>query len=285
MEVVADVPGVGQNLQDHLGVYGLTWTIPNTASLASLFDTSALDDYVMYKEGPYSAPMGDYGSAWVKVMGGGDPQYPDIQLYLSPTSFHGDHGLFIPYIYGMDQMKYLSYYSQIFGQTGFTLMVSLLRPKSRGTITLKSSNPKDKPVIDPKFLSDKEDLLTLAKGVRFALQLGETSALKSQGATFYNKAVPGCESVAHRNKYFICYVQHMASSYWHPAGTCKMGPTTDPLAVVDDRLRVYRVSGLRVVDTSIMPVIVSGSTNIPTIMIAEKATDLIKSDWDVEIDV
>ncbi|XP_071522922.1 glucose dehydrogenase [FAD, quinone]-like [Panulirus ornatus] len=286
VKVVADVAGVGQNLQDHLNVYGLAWTLlPQTPTdLASLFDTSGVEKYIKERKGPYSTPLGDYGSAWVKVTQTGDPNYPNIQLSLTPASFHSDQGLFMPYIYGMNKMTYLNYYASIYGHKGFTLMVTLLRPKSRGSVTLKSRNPKDQPNIDPRFLSNGEDLLMLAEGIQVAMRIGKTEALKSHGATFHSRPVPGCEDkTMDEVLYWVCYVEHMASSYWDPAGTCKMGPASDPLAVVDEKLKVRGVSGLRVVDASIMPVIVSGNINAPTIMIAEKAADLIRKDWEVEI--
>nr|XP_053626508.1 glucose dehydrogenase [FAD, quinone]-like [Cherax quadricarinatus] len=284
VKVVAELAGVGQNLQDHLGVYGLSWTLPDTAALPTLFNSSAISEYVPHKKGLYSAPVGDFGSAWTKVAEGGDKDYPDVELFLSPVSFHADQGFFLPYAYGLDIVKYLQYYASIFGKKGFSMMVSLLRPKSRGSLTLKSADPKEKPIIDPQFLSHQEDLLTLAKGVKFAVKLGKTSAFKTQGAELHKQKVPGCLDKELEDEYWQCFVQHMASSYWHTAGTCKMGPTTDPLAVVDERLKVYGVSGLRVVDASIMPLIVSGATNAATIMIAEKAADLIKEDWELDVE-
>nr|XP_045611165.1 glucose dehydrogenase [FAD, quinone]-like [Procambarus clarkii] len=238
VKVVADVAGVGQNLQDHLGVYGLAWTLPSDTVLPSLFNSSAINEYMSERKGPYSAPVGDYGSAWAKVTDDGAKNYPDVKVFLSPASFHADQGLFVPYIYGMDQARYLNYYTPILGMKGFTMMVSLLHPKSRGSLSLSSNNPKDNPIIDPQFLSDDDDLKTLAKGIKFAVKIGETPALKNHGAKFHSKKVPGCTAYKEEDDvYWECFVQHMASSYWHSAGTCKMGPQSDPLSVVDQRLR------------------------------------------------
>nr|XP_053626473.1 glucose dehydrogenase [FAD, quinone]-like [Cherax quadricarinatus] len=177
--------------------------------------------------------------------------------------------------------KYIEYSRSLFGRQGFTINLILLRPKSRGAVFLRSKHPRDLPVIDPNYLSHPDDLHTLVNGIKKLMILGNTTALRSRlKSKFHEKPVPGCEGEKFGSfRYFGCYIQHMSSSFWHPTSTCKMGPSSDPLAVVSHRLRVHGVSGLRVVDASIMPVIVSGNTNAPTLMIGEKAADLIKEDW------
>ncbi|XP_071522935.1 glucose dehydrogenase [FAD, quinone]-like isoform X2 [Panulirus ornatus] len=240
VKLVADVPGVGQNLQDHLGVYGLAWTIkPNSVSMENAFSFPSISQYVHHRKGPWASPLGDYASAWVKVTKAGDPLYPDIQLYLSPAVFSMDMGFFIPYIYNFDKAKYVEYSRPLFGTQGFTVNLYLLRPKSRGAVFLRSRHPEALPVIDPNYLSHPDDLITLVNGVKFLMALGNTSALRTRfKAKFHSMVVPGCErEVFSSAQYWGCYIQHMASSFWHPVGTCKMGPSSDPLAVTDHRLR------------------------------------------------
>ncbi|XP_042237849.1 glucose dehydrogenase [FAD, quinone]-like isoform X2 [Homarus americanus] len=282
VKVVADVPGVGQNLQDHLGVYGLAWTTKTSSpSMDNTFTFPAVAQYVHHRKGPWTKPVGEYASAWVKTRNDGDPYYPDVQFYLSPAVFSMDMGLFLPYIYNFDKSKYLEYTRPLFNHQGFTVNLFLLRPKSRGAVFLRSRNPLDLPIIDPNYLSHPDDLHALVNGIKVLMALGNTTSLRKQfQAKFHDKPVPGCEGEAFgSHKYWACYVQHMASSFWHPTSSCKMGPSSDPLAVVNPRLRVHRVSGLRVVDASVMPIIVSGNTNAATLMIAEKASDFIKEDW------
>nr|XP_045611163.1 glucose dehydrogenase [FAD, quinone]-like [Procambarus clarkii] len=282
VKVVADVAGVGQNLQDHLGVYGLTWTTQSTSpTMDNAFSLQAFSQYIHHRKGPWTKPLGEYASAFLKVTEGGDPYYPDVQLYLSPAVFNMDLGFFIPHIYNFQKTKYMEYARPLSGKQGFTIIMYLMRPKSRGGIFLRSKHPNDLPLIDPNYLDHPQDLKTLVNGIKQLMALGNTTAFRSRfKAKFHDMPVPGCEGEKFGSyRYWGCYVQHMASSFWHPTSTCKMGPSSDPLAVVDYRLRVRGVSGLRVVDASIMPVVVSGNTNAATLMIAEKAADLIKEDW------
>ncbi|XP_050723768.1 glucose dehydrogenase [FAD, quinone]-like [Eriocheir sinensis] len=289
VELVADLPGVGQNLQDHVGVYGLVWTLPGSPPpLGPLFNTTAMHQYVRHREGSFSAPPEDCAIARVKAGVDGDDDHPDIGLFLAPVSFDTDKGLLTPSPYGMDKTAYQEYYSRLAGRAGFTLLISLLRPKSIGSVTLQSSDPDVPPLIDPKYLAQEDDLEMLIKGIQFAIKMGHTTALRRLGAQFHNQPLPGCFKEAEagdEDGYWRCYIRHMASSFWHPVGTCKMGPSSDPLAVVDDRLRVREVEALRVVDASVMPAIVSGGTAAATIMIAERAADLIKADWDIDVDL
>ncbi|XP_047482456.1 glucose dehydrogenase [FAD, quinone]-like [Penaeus chinensis] len=287
VEVIADIPGVGQNLQDHLGVFGLTWTVSQGSLplLGTSLSADAVKSYVKARGGPYAAPLGDHSSAWVKVTEGGHEDLPDVEVRLSPAAQHLDLGLFSPHVYRMDKLKYKKYYIPLFGREGFTLLPNLLRPKSRGSVTLRSRNPADLPVIDPNYLSHPDDLDALVAGIKIALKLGNATAfIEKFGAEFHDKPVPGCKLKPYgSDDYWACYVRHMASSFWHPAGTCKMGPVSDPNAVVDHKLRVRGVSGLRVVDASVMPLITSGPILAPVIMIAEKAADDVKKEWGIDV--
>jgi choline dehydrogenase-like flavoprotein len=154
---------------------------------------------------------------------------------------------------------------------GYTLHVTLLRPKSRGSVTLQSARAQDAPLIDPQFLSDPLDLATLVKGTQIGWDIMQADAFEPyRGPMLYpiNRQDP--IQIAE-------FLRDHSDTEYHPCGTCKMGSTSDPAAVVDTELRVYGIDKLRVVDASIMPQLTSGNTNAPTIMIAEKAADMIKA--------
>lgn len=150
----------------------------------------------------------------------------------------------------------------------------LLHPSSRGKVTLRSKNPLDDPVIESGFLNSEEDFRVLRKGVNFMHGLVKTSYYKRVRASLERLDVPGCDKRLDHEDYWSCYVRQTVGSLQHPVGTCAMGPE----GVVDERLRVHGVSGLRVVDASIMPKIPGANTNAPAMMIGEKGADLIKED-------
>ncbi|CAG9128876.1 unnamed protein product [Plutella xylostella] len=151
----------------------------------------------------------------------------------------------------------------------------LLHPLSRGEVKLRSSNPADDPIINLGFFRRKEDLDALTEAYKYMLGLAKTSRFRQEGVRVPRLRVKGCDNLKWgSDRYWECFVRSTAGSMFHPVGTCPMGRD----GVVDERLRVHGVSGLRVADASVMPTITSGNTNAPCIMIGERAADLIKSD-------
>lgn len=246
-----DLPGVGKNLQDHLGV-GLKQRITKPYSMLKHlrpFNTAtSLLRYMMTKTGP-AAYHGVEALAFVKT----NPTLhaPDIQFHLNMCMYE-DHG------------------KKIFFEEGIMPYYNISRPRSRGTVLAMSSNPKDLPRIDPRFFSDPDDLRVMREGMRVSREIISQRAFDDfRGEEFGpGRNVTTDADIDH-------YIREKTNSVYHPVGTCKMG--SDEEAVVDDQLRVRGLEGLRVVDASIMPTLTSGNTNAPTIMIAEKASDLILS--------
>ncbi len=228
--VIADLPGVGQNLQDHLLV-GIGYQ--STQALPPISPTSNLVEAGLFLHSSRSNEVA-----------------PDLQFLFSPALWIGS--AIAPDI------------------PGFTLIPALLNPQSRGTVTLQSTNPADPPAIQANYLQHETDLQVLIEGIKIARQLARSNAFDEIKG---KEMAPGSEVIS--DAAFSAYIRQAANTFWHPVGTCKMG--NDSLAVVDAQLRVHGVAGLRVVDASIMPTITSGNTNAPTIMIGEKAADLIKS--------
>ncbi|XP_065224324.1 glucose dehydrogenase [FAD, quinone]-like [Planococcus citri] len=156
----------------------------------------------------------------------------------------------------------------------------LLRPKSTGRIMLNSNNPFDAPKIITGYLTDSDDITTLIRGIKVIHRLANTATFKSCCEFVEIQPLTDCNNLKPTtDEYYECIIRNFIATGYHPVGTCKMGPKSDKDAVIDARLRVYEVNGLRVADASIMPKIVNGNTNIPAIMIGEKAADLIKEDW------
>jgi choline dehydrogenase-like flavoprotein len=155
--------------------------------------------------------------------------------------------------------------------TGFSCHVCLLRPESRGSVSLQSADPMQAPAINPNFLGTDADVDAMVAGFKMTKRLLETPALKAlQTADVFTAGIERDDDIRK-------VLRQRVDTVYHPVGTCKMG-VNDPLAVVDPSLKVYGLDGLRIVDASVMPTLIGGNTNAPTIMIGEKAADMIKAE-------
>jgi len=246
IEVALDLPGVGENLQDHL-VGGAAYQSTKPVSLNDAEKLGNVLNYLLFKRGPFTSTIAEAG-AFVKTQEG--LSAPDIQYHFAPIFFKG-HG-----------------FEKVPGH-GFTIAPTLLHPKSRGRIRLHSTDPFAHAAIQANYLSEEEDIRSLLAGLKLAHELAHTKAF----APFLGDEIdPGTWKLGESE--IIEVLRQSAETIYHPAGTCKMG--NDNMAVVDSQLRVRGIEGLRVIDASIMPTVVGGNTNAPTIMIAEKAADMLK---------
>lgn len=160
------------------------------------------------------------------------------------------------------------------------VVVAAIDPKSRGRIRLKSANPYHHPSIETGYFNEEDDIDDIREGIRIQQVLFDTKEFKKYQAKPLRITIPECDRLEYDlDDYWDCYIRHMSTTLYHPVGTAKMGPVSDPKAVVSSELKVYGIEGLRVIDASIMPTITSGNTNAPTIMIAEKGSDIIKSTY------
>ncbi len=275
--VRADLP-VGENLQDHLMVWAPEFTIKGASSVP-LEDAASLQENLKYKlfgtglqtGGSFLATQAFHVVAHQPK----EDKFAHLQHVLLPFLVGGDEGL--RHLLNIQPDVFHSVYDDSLGVDGFFISSEMLHPKSKGTIRLRSSDPFESPDIEPNYLSHEDDVKTLIEGIRLSQDLAATSAFQAVKAKMKKRVHPNCTQPAYdSDEYWRCFIRHMASTVGHPTSTCKMGASDDQSVVVDPQLRVRGLEGLRVVDASVMPMITSGNTNAPTIMIAEKAADLIK---------
>jgi choline dehydrogenase len=253
IEVVLDAGGVGNDLQDHLQVRLVT----RCAQKITLNDVinhpvrrvMAGARYALARSGPLTIAAGTSG-AFFKT----SPRLasPDIQIHFIPFS--------------TDKMG-----EKLHPFSAFTASVCQLRPESRGSLKIRSADPSTPPEIRINYLATETDRAAFIEGIRILRKILAAPALKPYSV---EEVYPGVKTTS--DEELLDYCRDTGSTVYHPTSTCRMG--NDPLAVVDQRLRVRGIEGLRVVDASIMPDLMSGNTNAPTIMIAEKASDMILQD-------
>lgn len=282
IRVLQDLP-VGENMQDHVGMGGLTFLVDKPVAIVQdRFNPTAVTfQYVLRERGPMTTLGGVEGLAFVHTpYSNRSLDWPDIQFHMAPASINSDNGARVKKVLGLKESVYQEVYHPIANKDSWTIMPLLLRPRSRGSVKLRSANPFHYPLINANYFDDPLDAKTLVEGAKIALRIAEAQVFKQFGSRLWRKPLPNCKQ--HKflsDAYLECHVRTISMTIYHPCGTAKMGPAWDPEAVVDPRLRVYGVRGLRVIDASIMPTISSGNTNAPVIMIAEKGADLIKEDW------
>ena len=258
IQVVHELPGVGENLHDHPDVV----MVVNAPKLTDLFGLSlagvarmvrGLFEWRRHRSGLLTTNFAEAGGF---IKSAPDEAIPDLQLHFVVGKLV-DHGR-----------------KTVLGH-GYSCHVCLLRPKSRGTLRLASADPQVMPLIDPAFLKDPDDVSRLVRGFKRMRELMQQPALARHGGRESRAS-----ALAQSDAQIEQFVRFHADTIYHPVGTCRMGP--DAGAVVDARLRVHGVEGLRVVDASVMPSVVGGNTNAPVIMMAEKAVDMIREDHSYE---
>ncbi|KAH8409080.1 hypothetical protein KR009_006554 [Drosophila setifemur] len=274
---------VGENLQDHIGLGGLTFLVNQPVSIVeNRFHTmSTVLQYAVFGQGPLTILGGVEGLAYVNTKyANSSLDWPDIEFHFVSGSTNSDGGAQLRKAHGLTDAFYRAVFEPINNRDAWSIIPMLLRPRSVGSIRLRSGNPFDYPYIFPNYLTDDLDMKTLIEGVKIAVALSRTKAMQRFGSRISNIRWPGCEKVPlFTDAFWECMVRRYTSTIYHPVGTCKMGPYWDKDAVVDAKLRVYGIRGLRVIDASIMPKLVSANTNAPVIMIAEKGSDMIKEFW------
>lgn len=249
INMVHELPGVGRNLRDHLAISVKQWINSPLSVLSTLHPLAmakALGQYLLFRSGP---TVSSGLEAWAHLKSRAELDYPDLQIYCVHLMYN-DHG------------------RDVIREEGFQASLNASRPHSVGTIRIASADPTAAPIIDPDYLSDPEDLRVMRQGIRLVREIIAQHPFDSFRGSEY---APG--EAKQSDDELDQYIRNNAATLYHPVGTCKMGQ--DEMAVVDARLRVRGIDGLRVVDASIMPDIPSGNTNFPAMMIGERGADFI----------
>lgn len=208
-----------------------------------------------------------------------EDEYPDVELVLGASSLAGDISGSYRGLLGLTEEFDKEVYGDYKGLDSFMIVPVLLQPKSRGRLTLRSNDPWDPPIVDTNYYGHADDLNTMVQAIKIAIEVASTKAFKRFNTTLLPVPFPGCKHVAFKSDaYWACIARHVSTTLGHYAGTCRMSSRKNS-GVVNHRLRVHGIDGLRVVDVSVMPTIIAGHTNAPAYMIAEKASDMIKEDW------
>lgn len=267
--VVHHLPGVGRNLHNHVAFF-LNFFI-NDSSTTPLNWATAME-YLLFRDGLMSGTGISEVTGFVNTkLANPALDHPDMQYffggYLADCAKTGQVGEHVSS--GGDSTL-----------RSIQIIPAVLHPKSRGFLKLKDNNPFTHPAIYAKYLTHPDDVTTLIEGIKIAIKLTETNALKKYGFQLDKKHQKGCENLTFGcDAYWECAVRRATGPENHQGGSCRMGPVGDPGAVVDPELRVIGIDRLRVMDASVMPMITSGNTNAPVIMIAEKGVDMVKRRW------
>ncbi|CAG2100471.1 unnamed protein product [Medioppia subpectinata] len=272
IEVVADLP-VGDNLQDHFSVGPIHTIINANTPVKDMPDLSVDQLYHLFVHN--SGPLTRYSNTYtyINTMSNADKEWPNslITGFVAEVKPESNDTYLQPYI----------------GRKLFVMYGLLFRPRSSGTVRLASANPEDHPLIDPKYLSHRQDSEDMAETLRFIYYYLTHSSLDKY-VQLIPEAIPPCRGMCSTNQryyecddYLKCLVRHRGSSVWHPVGTCRMGGPDRSDTVVTPELSVRGVGGVRVCDASVMPRIPNANTNAVSIMIGEKCSQLIKQHFNL----
>nr|CAQ19345.1 putative glucose-methanol-choline (GMC) oxidoreductase [Chrysomela tremula] len=281
IQAVENLP-VGENLQDHMSFRGFAVKFGRGFEDSARTDKNLLDDayeFFAHRRGAFSHISSLNLAGFINTRNGS--VYPNIEV-LHVSSHPGNDYAPIKVFRKLGFASFLDSLGR-FGSNGqhlLSLFVALLKPRSRGRVTLKSTNPLDKPVIQAGYFTDEgdEDLENIMEGVRYLENLTETPAFLRHDPEIFRPEF--CAHFAFRSdEYWKCVIRRLTSTLFHPVGTCKMGPEADETSVVDPWLRVKGVRNLRIADAAIMPEIVSSHTNAASMMIGYRAGEMIIDDW------
>lgn len=284
VRVVQELPGVGRNMYDHMSHFGPTFTVNTTGQTVHVSRVGLLP-LAEFNEGRgfLTSIGGVEALTFVKTPNSRDPpDLPDAELIFVAGSMASDQGTGLRRGMRITQHIYDAVYRQLDNTNvdHFSMLIMHFHPKSKGHLELKDGNPFHWPRVFPNYFDDLDDVETLLGGIKAAIRIANSPAMQKIGTRLHDVPLPNCAHLPFgSDDYWRCSIRTLSVTLHHQVGTCKMGPRSDPEAVVDPRLRVHGVQRLRVADTSIIPKPITAHTNAASFMIGEKLADMIKQDW------
>lgn len=277
---------VGETLYDHISFPGLSFTLNQTRLTLIEKHVATVQNIVQFDhfgDGPMSSLAGVETIGYIKTNISNEiGDYPDIELLGSCASLASDEGKVVAKGIRMANWLYRDVYKSIEDVESFTVLFMLLHPKSKGYLQLRSKDPYEQPNLYGNYLTHRQDVDTMIAAIRYIIKLIDTPPFRKYGAKLHSKKFPNCKQFEfNSDDYWECALRALTATLHHQIATCKMGPPTDPTAVVDPELRVYGVNNLRVIDSSVIPRTIVAHTNAPAIMIGEKGADMIKRTWNL----
>ncbi|XP_027196321.2 putative GMC-type oxidoreductase Mb1310 [Dermatophagoides pteronyssinus] len=285
LTIVADLP-VGNNLHDHSNTI-LYFDVPDQRQSYEPITLTAQNLYDYYVNGLGPLTMFPNAATYIVSDQNNDKEWPDIMTEMVRSNNHWNNLTRILSQYPPEQRQvWAEYWRPYVGRRLLAFDVQLVRPRARGTLRLNSTNPFDSPLIDPNYMGDPRDMAAMINGIRQVLTRITNRGPFARIARFISNPVPGCKNLCQGNdslceRYIECFVRQTSVAVYRHAGTCRCGSSSNSNAVVDERLRVLNVTGLRVIDGSIMPQIINANSWIATAMVAEYGAQMIRDDNDI----
>lgn len=274
-----DVPGVGRNLQDHVTTGMDLILINETLEVhpTNLLSVTNLYNYFVYGTGPLTFAGCD-ALGFVNTEPELMKNFSDLSFMLMPVGISDDAGIHLAKVINLKDSVWDSYYENLVSKSKISILPILLHPKSRGYIKLRSNDPLDSPIINPRYLTDDDDIRMLVKGIKIIELLTEMPQMVKFGTEINPAIFPGCSDFLFRTtEYWECYIRQLTLTMYHPVGTCRMGDKTDEDAVVSPtNFKVHGLDNLFIVDGSILPNLPSGNPNAVIAMLAQKFLSTIK---------
>lgn len=283
IDVVRDLPGVGRNMKDHITFIATVFKLNASVTEGpyAVEDPRSFLQWALTGTGPLTDIGGVSGLGYIHT--NVTPiDVPDVELIFMSGKNTPDRGRIFQNSIGMSQEVYDAVWKPLEGGEFWGILPMLLHPNSVGHVELASNDPFAWPKLHGNYLSDEDnlDVKRFTAAIRFVQKLARTEPFRRYGSELHDIPIPGCKGhVFDTDEYWECALRHVGISLHHQTGTCKMGPKSDPMAVVDHLGKVHGVENLRVVDCSIIPEPLSAHTNAPAFMIGEKISDEVKKRW------